>query len=154
MSEKSLSLAQRRMIDHFASILSLEDLNGISGGEILRLLRKRFFMTQTQLAEKSGLPQSFISKLERGMQQPSLETLKKLFSIFSCHLVVIPIASESFDVILERQAKKYATMHLDYVKGTMSLEKQLPDDDFSEALLEEETKKLLFTRDSKIWDIP
>lgn len=154
MSEKGLSLTQRRIIDHFVSLLSIEDTQGISNGEIIRLLRKRFFMTQTQLAKRSGLPQSFISKLERGVQKPSLTALKKLFSIFSCSLVVIPIANKDFDAVLEKQAKKYARKNLDYIKGTMSLEKQLPDDKFLEALLEEETKKLLFFENSKIWDIP
>ena len=154
MSEKGLSLTQRRIIDRFVSLLSIEDTQGISNGEIIRLLRKRFFMTQTQLAKRSGLPQSFISKLERGVQKPSLTALKKLFSIFDCSLVVIPIANKDFDAVLEKQAKKYARKIIDYVNGTMSLENQLPDDKFLEALLEEETKKLLFLENSKIWDIP
>jgi len=35
-------------------------------------------MTQQQLAEKAGLPQSHISRLEAGMHSPSHKTLEKI----------------------------------------------------------------------------
>ena len=40
--------------------------------------RKRSGMTQKQLAEKTGIAQADISKLENGNANPSLKTLKRL----------------------------------------------------------------------------
>ena len=44
----------------------------------IRSLRKRTGLTQTQLAERSGIPQGHISNLERGKHSPSFATLEKL----------------------------------------------------------------------------
>ena len=40
--------------------------------------RKKCNMTQKELAEKTGIDQSDISKIERGNANPSLSTLKRL----------------------------------------------------------------------------
>lgn len=40
--------------------------------------RKQNNMTQKELAEKTGIDQSDISKIERGIANPSLSTLKRL----------------------------------------------------------------------------
>lgn len=40
--------------------------------------RKQNNMTQKELAERSGIDQSDISKIERGVANPSLSTLKRL----------------------------------------------------------------------------
>lgn len=40
--------------------------------------RKQKNMTQKELAERSGIDQSDISKIERGVANPSLSTLKRL----------------------------------------------------------------------------
>lgn len=40
--------------------------------------RKRSGLTQKELAEKTGIAQADISKLERGNANPSLKTLRKL----------------------------------------------------------------------------
>ena len=47
------------------------------GGAIKRI-RKKNGMTQAQLAKKSGLPQSHISRLETGQHSPSHKTLGKI----------------------------------------------------------------------------
>ncbi len=44
----------------------------------IRSLREGKKLSQTQLAALSGLPQSHISRLERGVHSPSHKTLKKL----------------------------------------------------------------------------
>lgn len=41
-------------------------------------VRKQNNMTQKELAERSGIDQSDISKIERGVANPSLSTLKRL----------------------------------------------------------------------------
>jgi DNA-binding XRE family transcriptional regulator len=49
------------------------------GGRI-RALRERAVLTQAELAAKSGLPQSHISRLENGQHSPSRVTLERLAS--------------------------------------------------------------------------
>ncbi len=111
-------------------------------------------MIQRHLAERNRVPQSFISKDESGDQEITLKTLRKIFNALSYDLVVIPVAQEPFDTVLEKRTLKYATRNLEYVKGTMSLEKQLPDKRFTDALLEEEVKRLIYSGTTKIWDLP
>jgi transcriptional regulator with XRE-family HTH domain len=47
-------------------------------GERLRQLRHKRALTQTALADKSGLRQATISELERGVYSLQVETAKKL----------------------------------------------------------------------------
>jgi len=49
-------------------------------GRKIKSLRKKAGLTQDQLAEKSGLPQSHISRLEHGEHSPSRVTLEKIAS--------------------------------------------------------------------------
>jgi len=44
----------------------------------IRDAREKAGMTQQQLAEKAGLPQSHISRLEKGQHSPAAKTLEKL----------------------------------------------------------------------------
>ena len=46
--------------------------------ESLCTMRKSVGMTQVQLAKKTGIAQADISKIERGLANPSLSTLKRL----------------------------------------------------------------------------
>ncbi|MFE6074948.1 helix-turn-helix domain-containing protein [Paenibacillus sp. NPDC057886] len=49
-------------------------------GERIRYLRKNRGMTQEQLGEKVGLPQSYIGGIERGEKNISLDTLERIIS--------------------------------------------------------------------------
>lgn len=53
------------------------DLNHLLAYRLL-LARESVAMTQKELAEKSGIYQADISKIERGIGNPSLSTLKRL----------------------------------------------------------------------------
>lgn len=50
--------------------------------------RKQCNMTQKELAEKSGIAQSDISKLENGNSNPSIKTLQRLASSMNMHIKV------------------------------------------------------------------
>ena len=50
--------------------------------QILKELRKKHGFTQKELAELSGLSQIFITKLEKGERNPSIETLFMLGKAF------------------------------------------------------------------------
>lgn len=50
----------------------------VSGGELLRTARDKAGLSQTELARRSGVPQSMLSAYEAGKRQPALPTLVKL----------------------------------------------------------------------------
>lgn len=47
-------------------------------GQKIQARRKESGLTQVQLAEVSGVPQGYLSQIERGIRRPSLDTLRKL----------------------------------------------------------------------------
>ena len=54
------------------------ELNKIAFGSFLAQLRREKGMTQKELAERTGIDQADISKLENGTRNPSLKLLKRL----------------------------------------------------------------------------
>jgi len=50
-------------------------------GRELKYLRKKFDLTQEQLAEKTGLSVDFIGMIERGERAPSFETIEKFAKV-------------------------------------------------------------------------
>ena len=55
-------------------------MDTIRFGKFIREMRKEKGLTQKQLADKTGIAQSDISKLETGNANPSLKTLQRLAS--------------------------------------------------------------------------
>ena len=49
-------------------------------GNLLRLARKRSGLSQRQLAEAAGVPQSTVARIETYRQQPTLPLLGRLFA--------------------------------------------------------------------------
>ena len=54
-------------------------------GKRIRLLRKTRGMTQTQLAEKAGIHSSFLSSVERGIMNASLESIVAIAKALEVH---------------------------------------------------------------------
>jgi predicted nucleotidyltransferase/DNA-binding XRE family transcriptional regulator len=50
----------------------------MASGELLRTAREDAGLSQTELARRSGVPQSMVSSYEAGKRQPALATLSKL----------------------------------------------------------------------------
>lgn len=46
--------------------------------DLVRLARARADLTQRQLAERSGVPQSVIARIESGARQPTIPTLERV----------------------------------------------------------------------------
>ena len=57
-------------------------------GETVAYARLERNISQAQLAEKADMDQSDISKIERGVYNPSVKTLRKLADALDCKLVV------------------------------------------------------------------
>jgi transcriptional regulator with XRE-family HTH domain len=59
-------------------------------GRMLRESRVRARLTQRQLAEKSGIPQETIARIERGRADPRVKTLDRLLEACEFGLEVMP----------------------------------------------------------------
>lgn len=65
--------------------------------EALRLLRSYHDVSQIQLASELGISRSYLSEIESGRKQPSLDILKSYASHFDLPLSAILLFSESVE---------------------------------------------------------
>lgn len=124
---------------------------GLSPGTLIKMIRKQIGMPQEVLALKAKVPQSTISRIEKGRGDPSLATLRNILQALQCDLVILPILREPVSTIRRRQARKIAEAKVRYLLGTMHLEEQEPDKKFTDALLQQEEEKLLKGSNSTLW---
>jgi transcriptional regulator with XRE-family HTH domain len=127
-------------------------VRGLSIGELIKLIRTQLGMSQTSLAKRAGIPQSTVSRIEQGQRDLNLSTLQKILNAISCDLVLAPALQESIETIRRKQAKKIARKSVHYLKGTMNMEEQQPDDRFIEELLKQEEEQLLQGPNAKLWE--
>src|SRR3989338_1116746 len=105
-------------------------LRGLPIGALIKSIRKQLRMSQIALAKRAAVPQSTISRIEKGKSDLNLSTLYKILRAISCDLVIAPLLLEPVDSIRKKQAKKIAEKRVLYLKGTMNLEDQQPDSRF------------------------
>ncbi|HAH06350.1 MAG TPA: hypothetical protein DCM05_07450 [Elusimicrobia bacterium] len=63
----------------------------------IRALRKGLRMTQAELAERVGMAQEEISRIEAGAIDLRLSALQKLFEALYCRPLILPNASMEYD---------------------------------------------------------
>lgn len=68
-------------------------MDGRGAKPLLDSARRAANLTQTRLAELSGIPQSEISRFERGQGNPTLETIGRLFSSLGRQVASAPRAA-------------------------------------------------------------
>ncbi|NGX59418.1 MAG: Antitoxin HipB [Chlamydiae bacterium] len=148
------SASEKILIEEVASIAKKMEgeIKGLSIGDMIKLIRTQLGMSQKILAKRASVPQSTISRIEKGKTDANLSTLHKILHALSCHLVIVPILDESIDVIRRKQAREKAEKHVRYLKGTMSLEEQHMDFRLSEELLKQEEDQFLHDPHSKLWE--
>jgi transcriptional regulator with XRE-family HTH domain len=133
--------------------IGLQAPSGVpSPAVLIRELRKRLRMTQSQLAKRAGLPQSHIAKIESNKVDLRLSTIQKIFHALRGQPVLLLKPEEEVNHLLAAQAKVAARRRIDRLVGSMSLEKQRPDPGTLEQLLKEEEAHLLRHPASEIWD--
>lgn len=129
-----------------------EAARGFSIGQMVKMIRTHLKMSQKALAARAGIPQPTISRIEQGKQNANLSTLKKMLDALSCDLVIAPLLRESIEGIRKKQAKKIAEKRVQYLAGTMNLEKQQPDSLFLKELLKKEMEQLLSGPGTNLWE--
>ena len=76
----------------------------MTAGQLLREARERHGLTQKQLAIRARTSQAAVSRIERGLVSPTVETLEKLLAMVNEELVLDARAIDwGHDVTLLRQ---------------------------------------------------
>ena len=73
-------------------------------GETLKLLRIFFGYKSVEMAKKLNISQSFLSEVENGKKNPTLELLKQYSKVFNIKVSTIVLLSESLEK--DRNSKK------------------------------------------------
>lgn len=135
-----------------AGIVLKKKLQGLSVGQLIPLIRSQLGMSQRTLAARAAIQQSSVVRIESGHFDPNISTLKKIADALGCDLVVAIVPRTDLKTIRENQAKKKAEQKIRYLHGTMSLEKQAPNQKLLKELHDEEVKNLLDSSGSALWD--
>jgi len=65
-------------------------------GKMIRRKRKALKLTQEQLAARAGIDKHYLSRIEKGKQQPSLNFLDKIAQAFESKLLIdIPLKQKT-----------------------------------------------------------
>lgn len=148
------SSAEKLLLEHISKVARDLQTNarGLSVGKYIKLIRKQLRMSQQILARRAQVPQPMISRLEQEQSEPTLSTLSKIFEALFCDLVIAPVFNEPIDIILQKQAKKIAEKHVAYLKGTMNLEQQEPDQQLIAELVKRKQEQLIHTANAQLWE--
>lgn len=130
----------------------LQQQRGLEIGQLITLIRGQLRMSQRALARRAKIPQSTISKIESGRLQPNVSTLRKILNSVECDLLITAIPRESLETIQKNQAITKAKRKIQYLQGTMSLEKQEPDQEMLRELINDEIKDLLESSGTELWE--
>lgn len=151
---KSYSPSEKLLIEEIMQATQKARIaaRGLSIGALIKSIRTQLGISQKSLAGRAGVPQSTISRIEQEERDANLATLNKILAAISCDLVIIPLLQDSIEAIRRKQARKMAEQQVHYLKGTMNLEDQQPDEKFVEELIKQEIERLLQGPNAKLWD--
>ncbi|WP_289054161.1 helix-turn-helix domain-containing protein [Carboxylicivirga marina] len=79
-------------------------------GNSIKELRKEKGIKQLDLAKESGLSQTFLSQLEKGVKTPSLETLEKISKVLDIPVPVLTFLAIEEDMVSEDKKEMYKKM--------------------------------------------
>lgn len=112
-------------------------------------VRRALGMTAKQLAERVGLSQPRIAKMELNENNLKISTMKKIAEGLDCDFVYGFIPKSSLQETIKRQAHKKAEAILSSVNTNMALENQLADDP---QILTDMADEMIAKNIRRIWD--
>ena len=112
-------------------------------------VRRALGMTAKQLAERVGLSQPRIAKMELNENNLKISTMKKIAEGLDCDFVYGFIPKSSLQETIKRQAHKKAEAILSSVNTNMALENQLADDP---PILTDMADEMIAKNIRRIWD--
>ncbi len=151
---KKPKVSEKLLLEEIANSAQvlLQQQRGLEIGQLIALIRGQLSMSQRALARRAKVPQSTISKIESGRLQPNVSTLQKILNSMECDLLLTAVPREGLETIRRNQAMAKAKRKIQYLRGTMSLEKQEPDQVLLRELIKEEMKDLLESMGPKLWE--
>ena len=112
-------------------------------------VRQALGMTAKQLAERVGLSQPRIAKMELNENNLKISTMKKIAEGLDCDFVYGFVPKSSLQETINRQARKKAEAILSNVNTNMALEDQLADDPH---ILTDMADEMIVKNIKRIWD--
>ena len=112
-------------------------------------VRQALGMTAKQLAERVGLSQPRIAKMELNENNLKISTMKKIAEGLDCDFVYGFVPKSSLQETINRQARKKAEAILSNVNTNMALEDQLADDT---NILTDVADEIIAKNIKRIWD--
>ncbi len=129
-----------------------KEQEALSSGSVIQLMRRYLGMTQRQLAKRAQIPQSTVARIEKGVTQPNVTSLRKIFAAMECDIAILPLPRfKNVHELLKKRAERIAKKRIKYLEGTMALEEQKPEKKWREQLLKSEIEQLLKTP-SILWE--
>lgn len=121
-------------------------------GEQIRGIREALGMTQTQLAARSGFPQSMVAEIESGKRANlSLSTIQKLAAALRCRPFVQMIPEKEISRILDEQSTEVARRIVSAATGSAAIELQGPSPKTAKEEVQKLKKGLLKKHQSGLW---
>ena len=131
--------------------LQLEmSLRSLKIGDLIKMLRQQIGIPQSILSKQAGVSQPTISMIENN-KVITISVITKLLKALHCNLTITPTLQEPIAQIRKKQARKVAQKRIEYLKGTMNLEDQEPDEKLFTLMLQQEEENLLNGPGSKLW---
>lgn len=99
-------------------------------GEVLARMRKIYGYKATEMSAEVGISPSYLSEIENGKKQPSLELLKKYSEVFGIKLSSLILLSESYEEA-EKKGKGTAmirTMMMKLINGMSHIEEDIDEE--------------------------
>ena len=120
----------------------------------IRAIRDALGMTAKQLANRLGVAQQAVARIEKGELQGSvtIKTMRRIAECLDCVFVYGFVPRTSLAETVSRQAKNIATQRLAQVSQTMRLEDQALSRKESEQVLSNLVDELIRTLPSTLWD--
>ena len=112
-------------------------------------VRQALGMTAKQLAERVGLSQPRIAKMELNENNLKISTMKKIAEGLDCDFVYGFVPKSSLQETINQQARKKAEAILSNVNTNMALEDQLADDP---NILTDMANEMIAKNIKRIWD--
>ena len=112
-------------------------------------VRQALGMTAKQLAERVGLSQPRIAKMELNENNLKISTMKKIAEGLDCDFVYGFVPKSSLQETINQQARKKAEAILSNVNTNMALEDQLADDP---NILTDVADEMIAKNIKRIWD--
>ncbi len=100
----------------------------MTSGELLRTVRRRHGLTQKQLAIRARTSQAAISRIERGLVSPSVDTLAELLRLMNEELALdaSPVDWGHDVTLIRRNLERSAAERVDHMTQVADVRSQEP----------------------------